>query len=496
MTPTSTAARPADACPLYVDLDGTLTPTDTLYESVLLLVRRHPLNLLRLFAWVLLGKAVFKQKLADAVRPDPARLPYHEGFVQFLQAERSRGRPLVLASAADARIVRDVAQHLGLFTDTLGTEGAAGGPNLSRSHKRSAIEAHARAHGHTGWAYAGNSHDDIAVWTGAQEAIAVNASDGVVGALQRQHPKAQVFPRARLKARTVLRAIRITQWAKNALLFVPLLAAHSLRTEAWGAVMLAFVAFGLCASATYLLNDLLDLPNDRAHRLKRFRPLASAAIGIPTAVALGTVMIALAFVLAFQVSVGFAAMLGLYTVVTLAYSVWLKRLALMDVLLLSSLYTLRIGAGAVAAQVTLSNWLLAISVFLFLSLALVKRCAELEELDGEAELAPGRGYQPRDLAALRSMGIASGFLSVMVLTLYIDSQNSAALYAQPEWLWVAAPVMLLWIMRIWLKTGRHELHGEDPLQFALKDPYSWGTVVVIALLGMVATRGLSLWPAA
>jgi 4-hydroxybenzoate polyprenyltransferase len=474
-----------------VDLDGTLTRTDTLYESVLLLLRRQPLNLLRLLAWLLLGKAGFKQKLSDAVRPDPVRLPYHGAFLAFLQAERERGRMLVLASAADHRIVHAVAQHLGLFEDTLGTHGDRG-PNLSRRHKRDAIEAHAIAWGYRHWAYAGNSHDDLAVWAGSAEAVVVNAPASVVTRLQALHPQAQVFEREPLRWKTVLRAVRITQWAKNALLFIPLLAAHSLSPTAWGAVALAFLAFGLCASATYLFNDLLDLPNDRAHRLKRHRPLASAAIGIPTAVALGTVMIVLAFALALQVSAGFTAMLALYTGVTLAYSVWLKRKPLLDVLLLASLYTLRIGAGAVAAGLTLSNWLLAISIFLFLSLALVKRCAELEEIDESVELAPGRGYQLRDLAALRGMGIASGFLAVMVLILYIDSQNSVALYAQPQWLWVAAPVMLLWLMRIWLKTGRRELHGEDPLQFALKDPYSWATVAVMGLLGAVATVGVNL----
>jgi 4-hydroxybenzoate polyprenyltransferase len=184
-------------------------------------------------------------------------------------------------------------------------------------------------------------------------------------------------------------------------------------------------------------------------------------------------------------------MLLVYTVTTLAYSLVLKRMALIDVLVLSGLYTLRIAAGAVAAQVALSNWLAAISIFLFLSLALVKRCAELEELDDErTTLAPGRGYQPRDLSSLRAMGMASGFLAVMVLALYIDSQSSEMLYANPEWLWAAAPVLLLWVMRIWLKTGRRELHGEDPLQFALKDPFSWLTLLVMGCIGLLATVGI------
>ncbi|WP_332745725.1 UbiA family prenyltransferase [Hydrogenophaga sp.] len=491
MTPAATHARHADTCPLYVDLDGTLTPSDTLYESVMLFIRRNPLNLLRLFMWLLLGKAGFKLRLANTVRPDPARLPYHERFVQYLREERARGRSLVLASAADSRIVRDVAAYLKLFDDTLGTNARADGVNLSRGNKRDAIAAHAQARGHSTWAYAGNSADDIAVWKGSAQAVAVNAPARVISALQQVHPQARVFEREPLRLKTVLRAIRLKQWSKNALLFLPLLASHRLDPHLWALVLMAFVAFGLCASATYLFNDLLDLPNDRAHRLKRHRPLAAATISIPLAVVLGCVMLVLAFVLAWAVSPGFSAMLLVYTVTTLAYSLVLKRLALIDVLVLSGLYTLRIGAGAVAAQVELSNWLAAISIFLFLSLALVKRCAELEELDDERiTLAPGRGYQPRDLSSLRAMGMASGFLAVMVLALYIDSQNSEVLYANPEWLWAAAPVLLLWIMRIWLKTGRRELHGEDPLQFALKDPFSWMTLLAMGGIGIAATLGL------
>ncbi|WP_372657656.1 UbiA family prenyltransferase [Hydrogenophaga sp.] len=492
--PSTTTHTDPPVCPLYVDLDGTLTPTDTLYESVLLFVRRNPLNLLRLLWWLGLGKAGFKQRLAEAVRPQPDRLPYHEAFLQYLRAEHVRGRPLILASAADARIVQEVAAHLKLFDDCLGTQAAGGGPNLSRAHKRAAIEAHARASGHTAWAYAGNSRDDLLVWPGSAQAVVVNAPPAVLAAVRREHPQALVFERQRLRPRTVLKAIRITQWAKNALLFVPLLAAHSLVPQAWIAVATAFVAFGLCASATYLFNDLMDLPNDRVHRLKRHRPLASAALSIPAGVLLGAGMLALALVLALAVSAGFTAMLVLYTALTLNYSLWLKRLPLFDVLLLSALYTLRIGSGAVAAEVELSSWLLAISIFLFLSLALIKRCAELEELVEEQDsAAPGRGYHPSDLPVLRGMGVSSGFLAVLVLTLYIDSQNGKALYAEPLWLWAAAPVALLWIMRIWFKTARRELHGEDPLQFALKDPFSWATVAIMAALGAIATRGLPFW---
>ena len=485
---TDTANTVDRACPLYVDLDGTLILTDTLYESALALVRRQPLSLLRLLAWLLPGKVAFKRRLADAVRPDPAALPYHTRFVAYLTQERERGRTLVLASAADARIVREVADHLGLFNDALGTEPA--GPNLSRAHKRKAIEAHARALGHQRWAYAGNSRDDLPVWNGAAQAVAVNAPPSVVAALQRQHPQAQVFEGQPLTLRTVLRAIRLPQWSKNALLFIPLLAAHSLDPLAWGAVLLAFIAFGLCASATYLVNDLLDLSSDRAHRIKRHRPLAAGALGIPQAVALGLLMIGLAFGLAGWISIGFLGLLLLYTGTTLAYSLYIKRLPLIDVLVLAGLYTLRIGVGAVVAQVGLSNWLLAISMFLFLSLALVKRCAELEELVPDERMSPpGRGYRLGDLPSLRAMGIAAGLGAVVVLALYIDSQNGQQHYSQPEWLWAATPLALLWLMRIWFKTGRRELHGEDPLQFALRDGFTWLLVLCIGVIGLLAKFG-------
>jgi 4-hydroxybenzoate polyprenyltransferase len=492
------SARPM--LPLYVDLDGTLVRSDTLHESLLLLLRANPLNVFRLMWWVLGGKAAFKRRVAQAVRPDAATLPYHTDFLAWLRELRGAGRPLYLATAADAHIAHDVAQHLQLFDGVLATNMAPEcghpspnpGPNLSRSHKRSAIEHHAQAQGHSAYAYAGNSRDDLAVWAGAAEAVAVNTPAGVLRQLQRQHPEARVFEGAVASLRTWLKAIRITQWAKNGLLFVPLLAAHELNLALWVTVAWSFLAFGLCASATYLINDLLDLPNDRRHRIKRHRPLAAGRIGTSAAVRVLVLMMLAAFALALWASPVFAAMLALYTAITLAYSLFLKRVALLDVLVLSGLYTLRIGAGALVAGVELSNWLLVISLFLFLGLALVKRCAELEEvlLDTEVSSARGRGYHQDDLPALRAMGVASGFFTVMVLALYIDSQNGRELYAQPEWLWGAIPLLLWWIMRIWLKTGRRELHGEDPLQFALHDRFSWFTVAAIGVLAAVATYGL------
>ena len=490
-TPAQAASLP-DGMPLYVDLDGTLVRSDTLHESMLLLLRLSPWYLLRMVWWLLGGKAAFKRQVARHVCPDAANLPYHGPFLAWLRAEYAAGRPLVLATAADARIAQAVANHLGLFGAVLASNAADDGVNLSSGHKREAIEQHARAHGDGRYAYAGNSRDDLAVWAGAVAAVAVDTPPAVQRQLRRTHPAPHTFDSPAATGRDWIKAIRLKQWSKNALLFVPLLAAHDWTLAAWGQLVWAFVSFGLCASATYLINDLLDLPNDRRHAHKRHRPLAAARIAIAPAVGVVALLLPAALALAAWLSPLFLGALLLYTGITLAYSFALKRIALLDVLVLSGLYTLRLVAGAAAAELDLSNWLLAISLFLFLGLALVKRCAELEEvlLDTESDTARGRGYHQDDLPSLRVMGVASGFLTVMVLALYIDSQNGRELYAQPEWLWGVAPLLLWWIMRIWLKTGRRELHGEDPLQFALHDRFSWYTLAGMGVLGALATWGL------
>ncbi len=482
--------------PLYVDLDGTLVVTDTLHESLVLMVRAQPWLLLLAWVWLFKGKAYFKREVAKRCQPDAETLPYHTALMDWLREQHALGRPLVLATAADEAVAQAVFAHTGLFDDLIASNpGGHLGDNRAGALKLQALQAHAHSHyGGTGLAYAGNSASDLTVWAGAQEAIAVNASAHVLQQLQRTHPNARVFAGPDTGWRVWRKALRLQQWAKNALLLIPAVAAHEWSPNVWAALGWAFVAFGLCASATYLLNDLLDIPNDRRHKTKRNRPLASGALPVATALPVLVVLLALAFALAASLSWGFAAVLGCYAVTTVAYSFSLKRQAVLDVLVLASLYTLRLIAGAVVANVQPSNWLLAISMFLFLSLALVKRCAELEEvihLD-DTETARGRGYHQNDLPSLRAMGIGSGFLTVLVLALYIDSQNGQAQYPQVTWLWGVTPLMLWWIMRIWLKTGRRELQGEDPLQFALHDRFSWWTLAGMAGLVFMATRNWGL----
>ena len=465
--------------PLYVDLDGTLTYTDLLLESVLLLLRRNPLYLFLLPLWLLRGRGWLKTQLARRVEPDVALLPYNAQLLDWLRQQRAAGRRLVLASASHRSLVEMVAAHLGLFDAALGSDADR---NLKAGGKLRAIEADAGG----GFAYVGNSAADLAVWRQADEIVVVNASAAVLRQAQRLRAPSLVIPRRPFRPQLVMRALRLHQWAKNVLLFVPLLAAHELDPQRWLVTLAAFVAFGMCASATYVINDLFDLTADRAHPRKHARPFASAALGIPFGAGLAAVLLPLALLLSAWIAPAFFGMMLLYVAATLAYSMRLKQVAIVDVLVLALLYTHRVVAGGIVSAIVVSNWLLAVSLFVFLSLALVKRCVELEAMNGAGVTAlAGRGYRSTDLPYLISMGIASGFVAVLLLALYVDSQIGSVMYPHVELLWLILPVALFWIMRLWLKIARMEIH-DDPLMFAIRDRASWIAAAAIVCIAAAA----------
>ncbi len=468
--------------PLYVDLDGTLTHTDLLLESALELLKRNPLHFFLLLFWLFKGgPARLKAEIAARTQVDVSCLPYNEALVDRLKSEKASGRRIVLASASDRKWVEAVAAHLKLFDGVLASDGQN---NLKSGGKRRAIEQDARGQA---WAYAGNSRDDVVVWAGAREVWVVNAKPSLERTVRKLHPQGVFIDGIAKSLRHYVKALRLHQWAKNALLFVPLLAAHSSDPDAWLRVLAGFVIFGLCASSTYVINDLWDLRSDRLHPRKRMRPFASGALSILTGGMLVGTLLPLSLVAAWLLSPGFFALVVLYVVITLAYSFRLKRISLIDVLTLAILYTHRILTGGVLAGLTVTHWLLAVSLFMFLSLALVKRCTELEWMQqlGKAGAA-GRGYRATDLSYLVSMGVSSGFVSVLVLALYIESQRGSAAYPHAELLWGALPVLMYWIMRLWIKTSRMEIH-DDPLLFAAKDPSSIGVGIVIGLIAVAAT---------
>ena len=476
------ASAPAtNPLPLYVDLDGTLTYTDLLFESVLLLIKRNPLYLFLCFAWLLRGRGNLKSQIAKRITLDVSLLPYNQELLAYLKQQGAAGRRLVLASASDRTLVQAVADYLGMFNAVFGSDENT---NLKSRAKLQAIIADA---GTNGFAYAGNGAADLSVWASATEIIVVNAPATIVTQAQKIKSPSLIIPPRPFKLRLVIKALRLHQWAKNALLFVPLMAAHDLSADRWLVTLAAFVAFGLCASATYVINDLFDLASDRAHPRKQARPFAAATLTIQFGVALVLVLLPLSLLLAAVISLPFFALMVLYVVATLLYSARLKQIAIVDVLVLASLYTHRILAGGLVSAVVISNWLLAVSLFMFLSLALVKRCAELEFMSGDGRVSlAGRGYRTSDLSYLISMGIASGFVAVMLLALYVDSQVGGAMYPHAEILWLILPLMLFWIMRLWLKISRMEIH-DDPLLFAITDRASWIVAALIACVALLAS---------
>jgi 4-hydroxybenzoate polyprenyltransferase/phosphoserine phosphatase len=474
MTTTPDAAR---AVPLVVDLDGTLTPADTLAESVVHMVRRAPTSLWRLPFWLLKGRAHLKEAVAARSSLDAEHLPYDEAVVAYLREARAAGRRLVLATAAHVSIANRVAAFLGLFDGVIATEGRR---NLKGADKLAAIRATVGGE----FAYAGDSRADLAVWAHARAAILVGAPADVARRVKESMSVEREFPRARPGPADWIRAFRVHQWAKNVLLFVPLLTSFAFTgLGRLTSCVLAFVAFSLTASATYVANDLWDLESDRVHPRKRLRPFASARIPIASGVGAASVALAAGLALAAAVSPAFLLLMLAYLVLTSLYSWVLKEYVLIDVLMLSLLYTLRIFAGSIAVGIAISSWLLAFSVFVFLSLALVKRCSELVTLDRIGKtVTRGRDYRVSDLTVLWPLGVGAALSAVVVFGLFVAAPETQARYATPELLGLVGVGLLYWLARLWIKTSRQEMH-DDPVVYALRDRGS--RLVLLAMTAVV-----------
>ena len=453
---------------LVVDLDGTLVLSDMLVENIFLFLRLHPLRIFEVFFWLVRGKAYFKRRLADVVLPEVDLLPYNKPLLVWLKQQRAEGALLVLATASDLRIAQKVAEHLGLFDEVLGTENT----NLSSRNKRDVL---VQRYGERGYEYVGNSAADLAVWKTASVIHVANPEYGTLAAARKIGKIEMIFENRPAYFHALIKALRLHQWAKNLLLFVPLLASHRImETQLLLSGLLAFIAFGACASSVYLLNDLLDMPDDRQHSTKCKRPLASGALPIFHALFLIPVLLIGAFGLAlWLLPIEFAAVLAAYYSLTLAYSLWLKRVVMLDVVTLAMLYTVRVVAGAAAMALVATFWILAFCLFIFLSLAFVKRYTEICDArqKGKIEMSSGRGYYPADFELLASLGGASGYISVLVLALYINDAASGTLYHSQQWMWAACPLLLFWLSRVWLLAHRGQMH-DDPIVFALRDHVS------------------------
>jgi len=472
---------------IAVDLDGTLTLTDTLHEAVLALVRIKPFMLLLLPFWLIRSVVHLKLKVAENSVLDVTTLPYNLPFIEWLKEQKVNGKKIVLCTAANERIAQAVSKHLGLFDDVIASDDYS---NLKSNNKRNALQ---EKYGEQGYDYAGNSSADIAVWAGASQAIVVNANKRVQRKVSQVASVSQTFPSESIGVSDWFRALRLNQWIKNLLLFVPLLAAHQLGSiQSLATLVIAFISFSLCASSVYITNDLLDLESDRGHPRKKHRPFASARLPIALGVAIVPLLIGVSIVLGTIVGSEFLVVLLLYLLLTVAYSLVLKRVVLVDCLTLATLYTVRIIAGAAAVGVSLSFWLLAFSVFIFLSLALVKRYAELLVQAQESKSAThGRGYVVSDASLLQTLGVSSGYISALIMALYVRSEDVVSLYVQPMAIWLVLPILLFWVSWIWLKATRGEMH-DDPIVFAIKDKVSLLVAALTAVVFVYAATGIGI----
>jgi len=477
--PTKLAMDRSDATtPLVVDLDGTLITTDLLVESLLLLAKQHPHLLLKLPSWLAGGKAHFKRKVAEHVLPDVDTLPYSADLLAYLSEEREHGRRLILASGADERLARQVAGKLGLFEAVYASDGRH---NLSGEHKRDLL---VETFGEGGFDYVGDSHKDLPVWRAARRAVLAQPDRGLQDRVAATTEVDRVFAPKGATFSALVETLRPHHWLKNTLVFVPLAAAHRLYDfPLLVQAVLVFIAFSLCASTVYVINDLLDLPSDRHHPHKKNRPLAAGRAQPLQALAMVPLLILLAAGIGLLVSPLVVAILGFYLALMLAYSQRLKDVAILDVMTLASGYTLRILAGAVAVAIHPSPWLIAFSGFLFFSLALTKRYSELmtmRTVDGTK--AHARAYVLQDRELIAALGVASGHVAVVVLALYINSTMAHNLYSRYELIWLVCGLLLYWISHLWLIAHRGRMH-DDPLVFALKD---WTSRVLLVLMGVVA----------
>ena len=479
MTP-ATASKNAlgTKAPLCVDLDGTLLRTDLLWESLFALIGHRPEEIFAVLGWLLKGRAYLKKQLAERVTLDIDTLPWNVPFLAWLKDQRARGRRLILVTAADEILARQAADHLGIFDEVFASDGTV---NLKGGKKAALLN---KEFGEA-FDYAGNSPADWAIWRSCRQIVAVDTPWWITSRLVKSGRLAESFQTPKHRIAVWRRALRVQQWIKNVLIFLPVIAAHkALDRERLIATLICFVAFSLVASATYLGNDLADLASDRMHPRKKFRPIAAGDLSIPAALAGSLTLLAGGLALATRAGGIIAPLLILlYGLSSFIYSISLKKIALLDVYVLSGLYTLRIVVGGEAGRVPLTGWFLSFSVFLFLSLGFAKRAAELHRVI-VAHLhpqVPGRGYDTDDYLPVMCFGIASAFAAALVLTLYFQSVAVQALYRSPQLLWAIFPFFLYWLTRVWLLAARGVMQ-EDPINFAIRDRVTW---LIVAICGII-----------
>jgi 4-hydroxybenzoate polyprenyltransferase/phosphoserine phosphatase len=453
----------SESRPLVVDLDGTLIRNDLLHDSLLYLLIRRPLLTVQVFNNLLKGKLALKRFLATVYVPANNHLVTNSEVISLIRKAKGSNRLVVLVSASHQSLVSSVADGLGLFDEAIGSNSK----NLSGSNKSDYLVA---KFGHKGFDYVGNSKADLPVWESAKVAYVVTKSTFLLREASKVNVDVQVVATQDQK-HPLLKSMRIHQWIKNLLIFVPLLTSYQFYDlQLTSKSVVAFFSFGFLASGIYLINDLSDVNSDREHHKKRLRPIAAGLVSVPVATLAAFVLVTAGLLAAVFVNQSFLVLAIGYLLLTSSYSFMLKQIAVLDCVILASLYTIRVIAGGIATGIPITNWLLAFSSFIFFSLAWMKRYAELHNSTSKEKVS-GRGYFKSDLTFIFGLGSASGLLSILVFALYIENIQSSGGYQHADFAWLALPVLTYWLCRVWLIAYRGEMN-EDPIIFAAKDKVS------------------------
>ncbi|MGL5168167.1 MAG: UbiA family prenyltransferase [Afipia sp.] len=471
----------AEMLPLVVDLDGSLIRTDMLYESFFSGFGNGVGHHLQTFRALLKGKAALKAWLAGHSQIDYTLLPYNDAVVDVINQAKSEGRPIYLATASDRRHAAGIAEHLGGFDGIFASDGEV---NLSGQQKAAKL---VQEFGCDGFDYVGNGAVDIAVWQAARQAYVVGASGGLLRKIDAAGLSAKNLADPDRSIMPWIKALRLHQYAKNLLIFVPMLTAHLYTLDAIRSSVLTFIAFSLCASSVYIVNDLLDIDSDRRHPSKKRRPFASGTLPIAHGIIASPLLLLASAAIALSISVQTALVLGAYFILTLAYSIKLKRKMMLDVVVLAILYTTRVIAGAVAVNVAVSEWLLIFCIMMFTCLALVKRYVELAlRIDQDLPDPSNRNYKLSDLPVVGALAAAAGFNTVTIFALYVSSLPASGLYRDPKLLWLACPILVFWIGRLLLLAQRR-IVDDDPIVFALRDSISHLAAACMIAIVFLAT---------
>ena len=465
---------------LVVDLDGTLIRSDTFIEMIVWGLCRYPLATLMALLSLLKGRAIAKRKLSKSIPFQPDNLPFNPELLTFIKHKKESGTELHLVSAADQYIVDKISGRFGIFKTAVGSDGKK---NLKGSAKASYLKKRFQK----GFSYAGNSSSDIPVWDEAKSVVLVNTNSRLTSKIKKKYQVDAILDQRTPDLVDWIKTFRIHQWTKNLLIFLALFLGHEyLNLESWAQVGGTFIVFSIVASATYVFNDLIDLPADRNHETKSSRPLASGQVSIIAAASLSVGMMILGMTTMFMVGQQVFLLLLTYVVTTVLYSFTIKKVTILDLVVLAGLYTLRIVFGVVAADVVLSEWLMVFSMFFFLSLSTAKRYVEIVRIPaGISDSITGRGYRGGDASLLLNFGIGSGMIALFTFCVYLlDSAFPSDSYGSPLFLWITLIAISLWTMRIWLKASRMEL-DDDPVAFSIKDRTS-------ILLGCMSACGFAL----